>query len=179
MYGYEQKHRFIELRAAGHSYASISATLGIGKGTCIDWNKELEAEIQKTKADQLQELQTAFGMAKEARIKRLGASLSKIDEALEKVDLTTADPIKLLEIKLKYAEALKDEYVAPQPTATELNTSEDCQKALAKLLARVQSGELTEQQAAKELAIIAKIHDTFVTARLKDQLEALNAMLPN
>ena len=118
-------------------------------------------------------------MAKEARIKRLGASLSKIDEALEKVDLTTADPIKLLEVKLKYAEALKDEYVAPQPPATELNTSEDCQKALAKLLARVQSGELTEQQAAKELAIIAKIHDTFVTARLKDQLEALNAMLPN
>lgn len=179
MYGYEQKHRFIELRAAGHSYASISATLGIGKSTCIDWNRELEAEIMQQKAEQLQELQTTFGMAKEARIKRLGTSLAKIDEALEKADLTTADPIKLLEVKLKYAEALKDEAVTPPAQPMELNTSEDCQKQLASLLARVQSGELTDQQAAKELAIIAKIHDTFVTSRLKDQLEALNAMLPN
>lgn len=176
MYTYEQKHRFIELRAAGNSYASICAAMGIGKSTCISWNRELEAEIMQAKAEQLEALQKAYGMAKEARIKRLGTSLAKIEDALEKVDLATADPVRLLEMKLKYAEALKEEYVAPPTMPAPISTSEDCQKQLAQLLSRVQNGELTDQQAAKELAIIAKIHDTFITSKLKDQLDALTAM---
>lgn len=174
MYTQDQRHQFVELRAAGHSYSSISAQLGIGKATCISWGKELEADISMLKADQLAALHDAYGMAKAARIKRLGCTLQKLDAALEKVDFTTVDPAKLLEMKLKYAEALKAEYSAAPMAPMKLEGSEDCQKALQDLLHRVQNGEATDQQAARETAIINTVHNTFVTARLKEQLAVLD-----
>lgn len=56
-------------------------------------------------------------MTKEARIKKLGDTLEKIEDAIAKADFSTVDPAKLLDFKLKYTEALKGEYIGTKPAA--------------------------------------------------------------
>ena len=46
----EQKSRFIYLRAKGHSYARLAKELGIPKGTLVNWNTELEAEVAQARS---------------------------------------------------------------------------------------------------------------------------------
>jgi len=46
----EQKNRFIHLRAKGYSYARIAKELGVSKGTLVNWNPELEAEIAQARS---------------------------------------------------------------------------------------------------------------------------------
>lgn len=62
-------------------------------------------------------------MTKEARIKKLGDTLEKIEDAIAKADFSTVDPAKLLDFKLKYTEALKGEYIGTKPAASWGQTS--------------------------------------------------------
>lgn len=161
----ETKNVFIELRAAGESYASIARTLHISKSTCSAWETELSAQIALRKQDMLNDLYTAYGMVKAARIKRLGDTLNQIDGALRKVDLSTIAPEKLLAYKLKYAEALKNEYtgaIEALPTSNERGSTYNVYYACADLFDRVRNGEITQQQAKIELASISamqRAHD--------------------
>lgn len=106
----EAKSAFINLRAQGESYASIAKKLGISKSTCSQWNYELDNEIQATKEENLRALYIEHGMLRTARIERLGKTLKSIDKALESIDLTAIAPEKLLDMKLKYMEALGKQY---------------------------------------------------------------------
>ena len=71
----EQKHRFVELRAKGHSYARIAKELGVSKGTLVNWNAELKTEIAQARSIELEALQEEFYLLKEGRIRLLGDSL--------------------------------------------------------------------------------------------------------
>jgi transposase-like protein len=74
----EQKHRFVMLRAKGYSYARIARELGVSKGTLTAWNAELEAEIAKARAMELEALQEEFFLLKEGRIRLIGEQLRAI-----------------------------------------------------------------------------------------------------
>lgn len=105
-----KKEQFIFLRAENESYAEIAQKLGISKSTCQKWNDELEFAISEQKQENLERLYNAYFMTKESRIKKLGDSLEKIDNALEKADFSTLPADKLLDLKLKYTNALKEEF---------------------------------------------------------------------
>lgn len=109
----ELQSAFIQLRAKGESYASIAQKLGIAKSTCSKLNYELDNEIQAYKEEALKALYIEYGMMRQARIERLGKTLKSIDKALESVDFSAIAPEKLLDMKLKYAEALSREYKEP------------------------------------------------------------------
>ena len=49
----EQKSKFILLRAKGNSYARIAEEIGVSKGTLVNWNAELEAEIAQARSVEL------------------------------------------------------------------------------------------------------------------------------
>jgi hypothetical protein len=74
----EQKSRFIYLRAKGNSYARIAKELGVSKGTLVNWNTELEAEIAQVRCIELEALQEEFFLLKEGRIRLLGEQLKTI-----------------------------------------------------------------------------------------------------
>ena len=103
----ETKTEFIKLRACGKSFNYIAKELNISKSTCSSWEKELKEAIAELKQEQLNELYDAYFMTKEARIKKLGGILDKIDDTLEKADLAEVPLEKLLDFKLRYTEALK------------------------------------------------------------------------
>lgn len=175
----EQKTEFIKLRAEGKSYATVSKTLDISKGTCTAWDKEFKEQIAQLKQEQLDELYSSYYMAKEARIKKLGDTLAEINTALEKINFTAVPPEKLLDFKLKYMDALKEEYIGTTPAHT-FGDNVDAKEiviALGDLLNRVRSGEVSTEQANKEGAVLSSLLKAYDVVELKTKLEALEAVI--
>jgi len=84
----EQKSRFVMMRAKGYSYARIARELGVSKGTLASWNTELEAEVARTRAMELEALQEEFVLLKEGRIRLIGEQLKAIQAEIGKRDLS-------------------------------------------------------------------------------------------
>ena len=164
----EHKTEFIRMRAEGRSLRAISAELGVSKSTLSEWDKALSEEISQLKRENLEELYTAYGMAKEARIKRLGDTLRRIDSALDAVDLSELPPDKLLLYKLKYQEALREEYSAPAADVS--GEAEETLEALRDLYRRTASGETSINKAKTEAALIDKIVGGYSRTRPLDDL---------
>lgn len=109
----EKRMAFIEARAEGKSYGAIAQELQISKSTCVQWGKEFDEEIATLKDAQRAEQIEAYKKQKEARIKGLNATLEKIDKAIEEVDFSELNAKELLNLKLNYTRALKEE--CPEP----------------------------------------------------------------
>lgn len=159
----EQKLNFIRLRAEGKSLRAIEAEINVSKSTLSEWDKELSADISRLRAENLEELYSAYGMAKEARIRRLGDTLRRIDSALDEVDLSALPPEKLLDYKLKYQAALKNEY---QASAGEdiSGAADNTLEALRNLYRRTSAGETSLPAAKVELAILDHVVDGYERA---------------
>ena len=151
----EQRTEFIRMRAEGRSLRSIAAEIGVSKSTLSEWEKQLSAEVSQLRAENLEELYTSYGMAKEARIQRIGDTLRRIDAALAEVDLSTLSPEKLLDYKLKYQAALAEEYTAPAAEVS--GEAENTLSAYRDLYRRMASGEISTDKAKAEAALIDKV----------------------
>lgn len=172
------KAAFVSLRAEGKSYEAIASEIGVSKSTCIAWSKELAGLIDEEKRKQLRALCESYGIAKEARIRRLGETLAKINDAIEKADFSEADPIKLLDYQLKYVEALKGEYVSASPAVDVKNvTPETLMESVADLLIRIRDGDVTQDQASRESAAIASLLKAYEDNTLKTKLECVENVL--
>lgn len=158
----EIKQRFILLRAENKSYSQIIKELNISKSSCIKLSKKLNSEIAQAKADRLQGLYNDYFMTKEARIQHLGETLKNIDKALEKADLSSLSPKDLLDYKLKYSQALKEEYIPvimDQPIEdNETGYTEILRALLARSRTAIDLGGLSTTELSKELLLIEKIH---------------------
>lgn len=164
----EQRTEFIRLRAEGKSLRTIAAEIGVSKSTLSEWDKSLSAEVSRLRAEELEELYSSYGMAKEARIRRIGDTLRRIDAALDQVDLTQLSPEKLLDYKLKYQAALADEYTAPAAEVS--GEAENTLEALRDLYRRVASGETPIDKAKTEAALIDKVVGGYNRTRPLDDL---------
>lgn len=152
------KLRFIELRAEGKSYGRISEELSISKSTCSEWERELSREIQTRKAEALEELYDSYGINKEARVKRITATLDKIDAAIEEADLSTVPPDKLLKMKLEYEKALREER-DDQFTGYELGTGSEANLLIvaSQIFRKQASGEISATTAAGLFQSLGKL----------------------
>lgn len=175
----ETKTEFIKLRAEGRSYSYIAEQLHISKSTCSEWEREFNTQIAELKREQLNELYTAYGMTKEARIKKLGDTLSKIDKALDRSDLSEIPQDKLLDYKLRYTEALKKEYTGtgqPYKFSGRIEPKEIV-NALGDLLDRIRAGEITTEQAQREGGAISALLKAYDTVEVKTKLDALESIM--
>lgn len=176
---YELKQEYIRLRAEGKSYSYIADKLHISKSTCSKWETQLEADIAQLKREELNSLYDAYSMKKEARIRKLGDTLDRIENALDEVDLTEVAPEKLLDYKLKYTEALQREYVGTDP-AFKIGADikpENIVKALGDLLDRVRAGDVTKEQANRESLVLSNLLKAYEQVELKAKLDELEAII--
>jgi len=174
----ELKKEYVRLRAEGNSYSQIAEQLHISKSTCASWERELKDQIDELKRAEYAELCESYGMTKEARIKKLGDTLERINEALAKTDFSQVDPAKLLDFKLKYTEALKGEYVGTKPAlSVESIDAKSIVAALGDLLNRVRAGEVTTEQAQKESGILTQLLKAYETVEVKAKLDELEAIV--
>lgn len=113
--GREDKRRlFAELRARGFSLRRVAKKVGISVQTASNWHHDMEEEIARLKAAEIEALHEAYFLAKEARIRLLGGQLKALHEELERRDLSDIPTAKLLEIQLAYYNVLLAEYVEPR-----------------------------------------------------------------
>ena len=159
----EKKLEFIRLRAEGKSYRAIEEAIGVSRSTCSEWEKDLSSEIARLRQESLEELYSSYGMAREARIRRLGDTLHRIDEALAEVDFTQIAPERLLDLKLKYSAALKEEHTATAYTEAS-GAAGDTLDAIQDLYRRTATGETTTEQAKTELNILDHMVDGYQRA---------------
>ena len=111
----ELKAEFIQLRAKGLPYVRIAERLGVAKSTLANWNAELETEIARARAMELEALQAEFFVLKEGRITILGEQLLRLRGELANRSLEEVATDKLLELLLKYELALSEEFVEVRP----------------------------------------------------------------
>ncbi|MHC4912274.1 MAG: transposase [Planctomycetota bacterium] len=175
----EQKPRFLELRAKGYSYARIAKELRVSKGTLVNWNTALEAEIAQARSVELEALQEEFFLLKEGRIRFLGEQLKVIQAEIGKRDLSKVKTEKLMEFQLRYFGELKGEYVkAGQRTriGPKLNSS-DIGEQLERVLTCYRAGEINESQAKLEQAVLQSILKAIEQTELATKLERLEAVV--
>lgn len=178
----ETKERFILLRAENKSYSQIVDQLHISKSSCIKLSKELNYEIAQAKAEKLRGLYKEYAMTKEARIKNLGETLKAIDKALGKADLDSLSPRELLDFKLKYSQALKEEYI-PIVDSQNSEAPESYIESLKALLAGERESRevfnigLSTTALNKELTLLDRIHKAELENNNKseDRGEALDS----
>lgn len=174
------KQQFIELRAKGKSYNYIADKLHISKSTCTAWEKQLSEEIAKLKKEELNALYETYFMTKEAKIKNIGDTLNKIDETLKHADFSEIPTERLLDLKLKYSEALSKEYVSTKDGYkfnTEAVDPKEIIQALSDLLTRVRNGEISTEQANKESLVITNLLKAYETVALKTKLDELESIV--
>jgi transposase len=175
----EQKSRFIHLRAKGNSYDRIAKELSVSKGTLVNWNTELEAEIAHVRSIELEALQEEFFLLKEGRIRLLGEQLKGIQTEISKRDLSKVKTDKLMELQLRYFEELKSEYVKTGERtriSTKLNSSGIVEQ-LQLILSRYQAGEIDEPQAKLEQSILQSMLKGIEQMELARKLERLEAII--
>lgn len=175
----EIKQEYIRLRAEGRAYSYIADKLHISKSTCTKWEKELGAGIAQLKREELNTLYDAYHMKKEARIKKLGDTLEKVETALDAIDLQEVAPEKLLDFKLKYTEALQKEYLGsgtPYQFSDTMDAT-DIVKALGDLLNRARAGEVNTEQASRESLILNNLIRAYNTVEVKAKLDELEAIV--
>jgi len=175
----EQKAKFIHLRAKGYSFAKIAKELVVSKSTLSNWSQELEEQIAKAKAMELEALQEEYYILKEGRIKLLGEQLRAIQQELNGRDLSKVNTDRLMELQLKYFGELKEEYVEPRmvdKTGIKLN-SKDIAEQLQSVLTRYRAGEINESQAKQQQTILQAMLKAIEQTELEARLEKIEAIL--
>ena len=111
----ELQLQFAEYRAKGWSLRKIERKLKVSKSALANWDRELEEEIASLKAMELEALYESYFLAKESRIKALGQQLRKIQKELRSRDLSDVSTERLLDLQLRYLDALQEEHVETRP----------------------------------------------------------------
>jgi hypothetical protein len=189
----ELKTQFVELRARGLSYAKIAKELKVAKATLTNWSQEFEAEIASLKAMELEALYESYHLLKEGRIKLLGDQLQAIQDEISKRDFKEVGLDKLLDYQLRYLEAVKKEYVEPQPLSSQdievlsLEAPEDESRPklnsreitveITRVLLRYKTGQADMSQTSKELALLLAILKAQEQTGLEAKLDRLEAVL--
>lgn len=149
----ETKLAFIKARAEGKSYSTITKELGIAKATCTSWEQSLKGDIEAMKRAQTEELYTAYNMKREARIKALGEIVQGLDKAIADKPLEELPLDKLLELRLKYARELKEEYLEPVELETD-NTLDGLLEQYNQLYKDSKTGKYNPADIKAQLAIL-------------------------
>ncbi|TLU61211.1 helix-turn-helix domain-containing protein [Thalassotalea litorea] len=113
----ERQQAFVRLRAKGQSLRTIAETLNVSVGTLSSWQKDFEVVIAEHRAIELDALKEAIFLTKEQRIQQLHQQYQLLCEELEKRDLSDIDSYRLMELKLKVFQLVKEEF--PPCTALE------------------------------------------------------------
>lgn len=86
----DKQKKFLQLRASGMSFDKIAIELKTSKPTLIQWGRLFKDELNDMKFQSLATLKETYQYTTRAKYEQLLKHLSKIDEAIEGFDYTTA-----------------------------------------------------------------------------------------
>ncbi|MBD3340336.1 MAG: hypothetical protein GF353_14575 [Candidatus Lokiarchaeota archaeon] len=98
----EIKQRFIEMRVDGASFETCANELGISKSKAIQWNKDLQRDINNLEFDKCQTVLGTCKLTKQKRVEFLAKNLEKIHNALENKSYEDMSVKELLILQEKF-----------------------------------------------------------------------------
>ena len=116
----QTQQRFIALRAEGWSFARIATELNVSKPTLINWSRKFQYQIQNLRAIALEELQEKWLAAQTDRIAALGERLRKVEDELQKRDLSSVSTSGLYSRANSLRRQLQHE-IGPMQFCTSIN----------------------------------------------------------
>lgn len=170
------KEAFITARAEGKSYSTIAKELGISKGTCTSWAKELKGEIDGLRQERLECLYDTYQMTREARIQKIGDTIKGIDKTIEEKGLEEVPVDKLLSLKLKYEQELQKEYSEAQLDSTD-DTLESLLEQYNRIYEDARAGRLSASDVKTQLNVLeAKKHtlETMATEKTRQNNDSFD-----
>lgn len=105
----KQIEQFIELRATGKSFDTISKEIEVSKPTLINWQKKYEQEISNSQFIRIQSIIEQVALTKQEKIKMLLERQKKVFDELETRDLKDVSIKDLTSIIEVTEKQLKDE----------------------------------------------------------------------
>lgn len=111
MKDFDKRMRFIQLRAENKSYSKICRELGISKGTCSSWNKELQDEIRQFREEHLKELYDQYYLMRSDRIEALAKKVKKLEEEIEARPVSEISTENLWRLYRQFYDMLKREII--------------------------------------------------------------------
>ena len=184
----EVKARFIAMRAKGVSIRAIAKKFKVSPTTLSSWQVELEAEIARLKAIELEGLYEQYNLLKEHRLQLLGNQLQDIKDELSKRDLSEVPTDKLLDIQLKYLDDIRKEYVETiflsdediealrNKTGTKLD-SQGIMVEIYQTLLRFKAGLIDTVQANREIIILKNMLKAEDQSTIEKKLTWLESIL--
>jgi len=111
--------QFVQLRAEGLSYVSISRKLKISKNTLLGWSKQHHEEISNLRALERESIMEQLRISKQHRLEVFSTMLAKIRAAIEERNLDMVSTEKLFDIAIRLDSILSRESEAINFAKTE------------------------------------------------------------
>ena len=97
----EKQNRIVELLGKGKSQRTVADELEIGLQTVVRWEREHKEQIENVRVMELDALLEQHRLTVQAQIERYGIELARVNEELQKRDLTGVPTPKLYDIMIK------------------------------------------------------------------------------
>ena len=184
----ELQNRFIEMRGKGFSIRKIAKKLHLSPQTLSNWASELEDQIARFKAIELEALFEKYHLVKEHRVKILGDHIRTIENELKKRDLTDVSTEKLLELFYRLISEAAKEYIEPKHLSDDeikrlsdkgsaKMDSEKVSAELARILLKYRKGLIPDSQIRQELRLIDAILKSEDQIDIQRKLASLHNLL--
>lgn len=105
---WKDHERFIALRAEGHSIELSSEKIGISKRTGLQWERQHSDIISELQDQGIEQLARTLRVSRERRLSRLATFLDRVDDELEKRDLSGVTTGALVGMKLRTFEVISN-----------------------------------------------------------------------
>lgn len=103
----ETKDRFVELRASGRSFASISKEIGVAKSTLISWSREMQNSIANLRQLHLDAVREKHRLGIERRMEIFGNQMNAVEDEIAKRDLSELPTSRLYDILIKLSKEVQ------------------------------------------------------------------------
>lgn len=172
--------RFMELRANGETIKAASASVGISERLGKTWSKDIEIETASAVNSRESAIIAKYGLRRCERIERLAKATEAVINAAERIDLNALainSPVKLLELYLKFNEALANEESTGQSIQIDLQSAQGVLNGLESLYNRVLRGEVSKTQVDNELKVLNAALQAVDSAKTAERIAELEAMI--
>lgn len=99
--------RFIELRAAGWTFARLTTELSVSKPTLIAWSRKHRFQIHNLKAIEMETLSQKWLASVTDRVNQLGVQLQAVDALLKQRDLSQLTTPQLFALSRQLREEIE------------------------------------------------------------------------
>ncbi len=105
----ELQNVWLALRATGLSYRKIAKRIGVSRITQAKWEAKFKDKLESLKSGELEFINDQLRLAKKHRLERLSGQLERLEDELDRRDISDIPTASLLRIFTSLVKAIQNE----------------------------------------------------------------------